>query len=333
MPAAVLRIGTLGAARITPPALLQPAARCPRAEVVAVAARDLGRARKFAEQHGIPAIGESYAALIERDDVDAVYNPLPAGLHAEWTLRALDAGKHVLCEKPFASNATEAQAMVQRAAETGRVLMEAFHYRYHPLIRRLLEVLGSGTIGRLRRIEGHFSVPIDDTNDIRYQLALGGGALMDLGCYPVHWVRTCAKAEPEVVGAECLAGPPGVDVSMTSELRFPNDVSARVDCSMAPGVDLQALLRIEGSEGTLAVFNPLAPHLGHSLRVRSSEAEFEEQVEGETTYDHQLDAFVAAVLDGSPLLTGGEDAIANMRVIDAIYTAAGLPLRGNGEEK
>jgi predicted dehydrogenase len=329
MPPAALRIGTLGAAKITPPALIRPAARCERARVVAVAARDIGRAREFAARHDIPSVEESYRSLIEREDVDAIYNPLPAALHAEWTLRALDAGKHVLCEKPFAGNAGEAERMVRRADDAGRVLMEAFHYRYHPLMMRLLDLIEQDTIGGLRRIDATFSVPIEDTNDIRYQLALGGGALMDLGCYPVHWVRTCAKSEPQVAGAECVTGPPGVDVTMTSELRFPGDVVARVHCSMAPGVQLQASLEIEGTRGTISALNPLAPHVGHSLRVRIPEGETEEQVQGNTTYDHQLEAFVAAVLDGDPILTGGKDAIGNMRVIDAIYTAAGLPLRGD----
>jgi predicted dehydrogenase len=330
MPPAALRIGTLGAAKITPPALIQPAARCARAEIVAVAARDVERARKFAARHDIPSVEESYRSLLEREDVDAIYNPLPAALHAEWTLRALDAGKHVLCEKPFAGNAGEAERMVRRADDVGRVLMEAFHYRYHPLMLRLLELIEQDAIGALRRIDATFSVPIDDTNDIRYQLALGGGALMDLGCYPVHWVRTCAKAEPQVAEAECVTGPPGVDVTTTTELHFPGDVTARVHCSMAPGVQLQASLEIEGTRGTISALNPIAPHLGHSLRVRTAEGETEEQVPGNTTYDHQLEAFVGAVLDGSPILTGGKDAIENMRVIDAIYAAAGLPLRGEG---
>jgi len=323
-----LRFGVLGAAKIAPDALLKPAAGSERAEVVAIAARDPERARAFAEQHGIPQVDPSYEALIRNPEVDAVYNPLPASLHAAWTLAALAQGKHVLCEKPFAANAAEAEQMVEAARESGMVLLEAFHYRYHPLADRILEVVGSGVLGDLQRVEAAFCVPIRDPQDIRYDLSLGGGATMDLGCYPIHWCRLATGTEPTVLGAEAREEPSGIDVAMTAELRFPGDVRGKVHCSMAPDVGFQAFLQVTGSKGELRADNPLVPHFGHRLRLSVDGSETSEQVGGRTTYDHQLEAFVAAVLDGAEQPTGGRDGIANMRVIDAVYRAAGMQPRG-----
>jgi predicted dehydrogenase len=325
-----LRLGILGAAKIAPKALIEPASLSQRAEVVAIAARDPERARRFAEEHGIEQVEPSYEALVRNPSVDAVYNALPTGLHAEWTLEALEMGKHVLCEKPFASNASEAERMVAAASKRGLVLLEAFHYRYHPLTHRVLEIVAGGGLGDMRRVEAVFCVPIRDPEDIRYDLSLGGGASMDLGCYPAHWSRVVTGTEPSVLRAEAREGPPGIDVSMTAELLFPGDVRCKVSCAMASDAALQASLRVVGSEGELNVGNPIAPHIGHSLRLRTGEHEESEQVEGRTTYDHQLEAFVAAVVDGQEQPTGGRDAIANMRVIDAIYRAAGMQPRGTG---
>jgi predicted dehydrogenase len=325
-----LRLGILGAARIAPDALTRPASLSRRAEVVSIAARDPERARRFAEEHGIERFDASYEALVRNPDVDAVYNPLPASLHAEWTLAALEQGKHVLCEKPFACNASEAERMVAAAGRSGRVLLEAFHYRYHPLTDRILEIVAQGVLGAVRRVEAAFCVPIPDQQDIRYDLSLGGGATMDLGCYPLHWSRTVTGAEPTVLRAEAREGPPGIDVAMTAELEFPGDVSCELHCAMAADTALQVVLRVTGSEGELIADNPLAPHIGHRLRVLSGGVEETEQVEGRTTYYHQLEAFVAAVLDGQEQPTGGRDAIANMRAIDAIYRAAGMQPRGAG---
>ena len=323
-----LRFGVLGAAKIAPEALIKPASGSERAEVVAIAARDPERARAFAEEHGIAQVDANYAALIRNPDVDAVYNPLPANLHSEWTLEALRQGKHVLCEKPFAANASEAEQMVAAAEESGLVLLEAFHYRYHPLASRILEIMASGVLGDLRQIEAAFCVPIPDAEDIRYDLSLGGGATMDLGCYPIHWCRLVTGSEPTVHRAEAREEPPGIDVTMTAELRFPEDVPCGVHCSMAADVGFQAFLQVTGSQAELRADNPLVPHFGHRLRLTIDGTEKDEQVEGRATYDHQLDGFVAAVLDGEAQPTGGRDGIENMRVIDAIYRAAGMQPRG-----
>ena len=179
-----LRFGILGAARIAPKALVAPVRQSERACLTAVAARDRERARHFAQEHGIPGCDGSYEALLRREDVNAVYIALPASLHAPWTLAALEANKHVLCEKPFAGNAGDATRMVAAAGEHNRVLMEAMHYRFHPLAERIRAILASGEIGQVIHVDAVFDAPIRDTSDIRHTFALGGGAMMDLAVTP-----------------------------------------------------------------------------------------------------------------------------------------------------
>ena len=172
----------LGAARIAPSALINPAKDNADVVVTAVAARDGSRARAFAAKHGIPRVHESYEALLADPDIDAVYNPLPNGLHGKWTRAALDAGKHVLCEKPFTANADEAREIADLAAKSDRVVMEAFHYRYHPMTLRTEQIIASGVIGKLQRVEAALCFPLPKFSDIRYNYSLGGGATMDAGC-------------------------------------------------------------------------------------------------------------------------------------------------------
>jgi predicted dehydrogenase len=325
-----LRFGILGAAKIAPLALIEPARLGREAQVVAVAARDEGRARAFAEQHAIPRVSPDYAALIDDPEVDVVYNALPMSLHAHWSIRALRAGKHVLCEKPFAANATQAEQMVAVGEETGLVLAEAFHYRYHPLFDRVLGIVHSGALGTLRRLEAMFKVAIVDRSDLRHRYETAGGATMDLGCYPLHWLRTIAGSEPQVISARAKQGEPNVDIVMQVDLCFPGGIEARMFASMEEHEEYRTTLSIEGDRGQLSIENPLVPHAGHQLRFRVGDEWSSEQVAGETTYRHQLVAFCAAVRGERTLPTVGRDSIANMRVIDAVYRAAGLTLRGEG---
>jgi predicted dehydrogenase len=317
-----LRIGILGAARIAPSALIAPAAATGVAEVVAVAARDAGRARAFANEHGLPIVATDYQALVEHPEVEAVYNALPPARHAEWTIAALAAGKPVLCEKPFAMNAGEAQAMVAASRAHGQVLMEAFHYRFHPLFERVLDIVASGEIGEARRMKAVFSASIDQTDtELRYDRALGGGALMDLGTYCLHWARTVAGSEPKVSAASCVLGGSGVDISTKATLAFARGLVAEIVCDMAGSV--RATLDIEGAEGRMRVINPLAPQLGHMIEVaREGEAARQETVSREPTYDFQLRAFVDAVRGEETPLTGGDDAVAQMDLIDRIKSAS-----------
>jgi predicted dehydrogenase len=322
-----VRFGILGAALIAPNALIKPAQQVTDAEVVAVAARDRSRADEFAKTNGISRVHASYADLLSDPDLDVIYNPLPNSLHCEWTIRALRAGKHVLCEKPIASNAPEAERMFQAAQETGLFLGEAFHYRYHPLAERMRTLIHDGTIGRLTHLEALFAVPIPPTN-IRWDWSLAGGATMDLGCYPLHMLHEFSGMTPRVVRATAKTGPPNIDVTMDVELELPGGVHARMNCSMAADARLNATFTARGDRGEFNVINPVAPQMGHQLTVKTSAGEKQETVPGDATYTCQLRAFVAALRGEGKFPTDGAEGIVNMRVIDDVYRAAGLPLRG-----
>jgi predicted dehydrogenase len=323
-----LRIGILGAARIAPAALVKPASSSSEVDVVAVAARSLERAQTFATRHGIPRAHSSYEALLADPDVDAVYNPLPNGLHGRWTRAALEAGKHVLCEKPFTANAAEAREIARLAEASDRVVMEAFHYRYHPLALRVEEIVASGELGTLERVETALSFPLPKFSDIRYDYALAGGATMDAGCYAVHMARTFGGGEtPSVVSASAKLRSSRVDRAMTAELKFPSGHTGRVECSLWSSSVLKISAKVIGSRGSIRVFNPLMPQAYHRFAVRIGGERRTEKFPRRATYAYQLDAFAAAVLRGEPVKTSPADAIETMTVIDDIYRAAGLPLR------
>ena len=323
----MIRIGLLGASRISRGAIIEPAAKIDGVEVSCVAARDPDRAAEFANEHGIPHVEQDYESLLASDKVDLVYNGLPPSGHASWSIAALEAGKHVLCEKPFAKNADEAQAMVDAADKTGNVLVEAFHHRYHPAWIRTVELAREGAIGDVRSLSGRFNYPIPfEPGEIRYIPELGGGALMDLGCYPVHWARSVVGAEPEVISAYATRHESGVDTSMEAKLRFPGGVVATVECSMSGDLpeELDVGLEVEGDAGKLIMTNPLVPHVGSEVIVESEGDMVREEFAGKSTYYHQL-AHTAKVLRGEvEPLTGGADAVGNMRVLDEAYSLAGI---------
>jgi predicted dehydrogenase len=322
-----VRFGTLGAARITPNALIIPAKQLDGVEVAAIAARDRNSAEEFARANGIPRVVPSYEELIGDPGIDVIYNPLPNSLHCEWTIRALRAGKHVLCEKPLASNAAEAQRMAQTARETGRLLGEAFHYRYHPLSDRVRVLIAEGAIGRLLSVEANFSVPIPPSN-IRYDWSLAGGAMMDLGCYPLHMIRYFSGVTPRVIRAAARCGPENIDIATDVQMELGEGVTARMTCAMAQDTQIAASFKARGDRGELTVINPVAPQMGHQLTIRTSAGEKQETVPGETSYSYQLRAFVAAVNGEEKFPTDGGEGVINMRIIDDAYRAAGLPPRG-----
>jgi predicted dehydrogenase len=240
-------------------------------------------------------------------------------------LAAIDAGKHVLCEKPFTANAIEATLVADAANASDLVVMEAVHYVYHPLMTAVIDLIESGTIGEIAEVTAHFDWPVFDRDDIRFNAALGGGALMDLGCYPVHLLRTVAGCEPQVVSARARTAH-GVDVSTRARLAFPNGVTGTISCSMR-GPRIIPGARIRGTKGTIRIHNFVAPQGRHWVSVRTSGRAKRFTVDRTTTYSHQLEAFAGAVLRGSPYPTTADDAVATMRVIDDITRAAGLEPR------
>jgi predicted dehydrogenase len=322
----MLRIGLVSAAMITPPAMVDPVKGRDDVVITAIAARDRARAEQFATTHGIENVCADYDELCTSDLVDAVYVATPPSLHRAPTVRALRAGKHVLCEKPIGANADDAREMVSVAEETGLVMMEAFHWRYHPMADMIRAAVTE--IGEVRTIDASFAVGHVPDHDIRFDLALGGGALMDLGVYPIQWARFVVnRGEPDVVSSTATVQRGEIDVEMVTELAWSHGPTATLRCSMVSGVPFGASLRLVGSSGTVRVTNPLVPQLGNELLVTTTAGERRSVAPTTPTYDYQLDAFVNAVRHGSPVPTGGADSVAMMTLIDSIYRAAGLSPR------
>ena len=322
-----VRWGILGAAKFAREFMGPALTLAPGGHVAALATSDPAKAGAFRVFAPDLRVHGSFEALLADPDIDAVYNPLPNGLHGKWTRAALDAGKHVLCEKPFTANADEAREIADLAAKSGRVVMEAFHYRYHPMTLRTEQIIASGVIGKLQRVEAAFCFPLPKFSDIRYNYPLAGGALMDAGCYAVHIVRTFGGSTPEVVSAQAKLRDRQIDRAMTAELRFAAGHTGQVRCSMWSVRLLEISARVVGDRGELKLFNPVIPQLVNRLSIRSPEGRRIERFPRRPSYAYQLDAFAAAVLRGEPVKTTPEDAIENMTVIDGIYRAAGLPLR------
>jgi len=325
-----LRLGVLGAARIAGLAIVAPA-RATGTRLVAVAARDRARAAAFAAEHGVERALASYADVLAAPDVEAVYNPLVNVLHGTWTLAAIAAGKPVLSEKPFAANAEEAVDVAAAARDSGVLVVEGFHYLYHPVTRRLHELLASGDLGELVHVETTLEIQDPGAHDPRWSLALAGGATMDLGCYSLHAQRVLAPwagGEPEVVAARAgeRPGEPGVDEWLEARLRFPSGATGVARCHMASD-RRQMTYRVVGSRGEAAVTNFVEPHLDDRLVTQTPTGRFEERHGTRSSYTYQLEAFVRAVREGAPLPVDADDAVANMRLVDACYAAAGLAPR------
>ncbi|MCV7347632.1 Gfo/Idh/MocA family protein [Mycolicibacterium rhodesiae] len=320
-----VRIGILGTARVAPGVLIKPAKKNTEVVVAGVAARDVSRGRAFAAKHGIARVYDSYDALIADPDVDAVYNPLPNALHGRWTRAALAAGKHVLCEKPFMANAVEAREIADLATASDRVVMEAFHYRYHPFAARVEQIIASGELGTLQRVEAADCFWLRNFSANAYNYALGGGSLMDLGSYAVDMLRNFGGSTPDVVSAQAKLRGPWVDRAMTAELRFPEGHTGRLHCSLWSASPPHYTARVIGDRGELRL-HPVTPY--QQFTVRSADGKRTERFfKARRTYDYQLEAFAAAVLRGEPVKTSAAEAVKNMTVIDAIYRAAGLPPR------
>ncbi|MET8155771.1 Gfo/Idh/MocA family oxidoreductase [Sphaerisporangium sp. NPDC005289] len=326
----VVRIGVLGASRVAPEALFGPARAVPGAEVAAVAARDPERARRYAARHGVPRVLPGYQALLDDPGVDAVYIALPNAAHAEWTLRALEAGKHVLCEKPLAANARQAAEVAAAARRTGLVVMEGMHYRHHPLAERM-RVLAGEALGTVTRVETANCWPVPRFDGLIYDYALGGGATMIAGCYAIDCLRLVGSAslgEPSATGARALLRGPGADRAMTGECVFPGGATGRFRCSLWSAARPSMSVRVTGERGEMRVTGYLMPHLFHRITVRAGGRTWHERLRGEPTYHGQLRAFAAAVLDGAPVATDAANATATLRLIDAFYHHAGLHPRG-----
>ncbi|KAG9315749.1 NAD(P)-binding protein [Chiua virens] len=353
-----LKFGILGAAKIAPPALISPAKNHPETEVYAVAARDIRKAEDFAKKYGIKKWyggQRGYQDLLDDPEINVIYNPLPNGLHYEWTMKALAAGKHVLVEKPSGDVAEETRRMFEFANQKGLVLLEAFHYKFHPAMQRVKEIIDSGELGTLKEIHAALCIPqgIVGQDDIRMNYDIGGGALMDCGCYTLSCVRYLAKSDPTaVVTASAVKFPKDsrIDTATSAELLFPpsnpggEPVKATIKCDLSANQfgflprwsDLYVLAECE--RGSVKLFNFPMPTIFHTITVSPTGGKTRTEkaykfppssgFKGEdwwTTYRYQLEAFVDRVKGRTPTSwMSAEDSIANMEWIEKIYDATGL---------
>lgn len=323
-----LRIGVLGASRIAENAIIAPATELGH-RVVAVAARDRGRAEAFAEKYGVERVLGSYQDVIDDPHVDVIYNPLANALHAPWNLAAIVAGKPVLSEKPFARNETEAIAVARAANAAGVPVLEGFHYFFHPVTRRAFGLAADGELGEIRRVEVAMAMPTPGDDDPRWSLNLAGGALMDLGCYGLHIMRSLGGlglGEPAITGACAALHSPGIDARCDVELEFAGGASGLSTNSMV-GESYSFTLTISGTAGEAFVHDFIRPGEDDRLTVRTAGRSTVEHHGTRPSYSYQLEAFAAHVEHGAALPFGVEDAVANMALVDAAYRAAGLDPR------
>ena len=314
---APVRWGILSTAHINRK-LLAGAARSSEVEVVAVGSRDLARARAFADEHGIPAAYGSYEELLADPAVEAIYNPLPNTLHCEWSIRALEAGKHVLCEKPMSSSIAEVEQAFAVAERIGLHLTEAFMYRHHPQAKRLAALVAEGAIGALRVIRSTFSYGLFDESNIRLRTDVDGGSLMDVGCYCVSGSRLLA-GEPEAVFGRAFIGPTGTDWAFTGSLRFRGDVFALFDCATClPNRDE---LEVIGSDGSLFLDDPWHC-LDPVIELRRDDGTERIEIEAANPYQLELEDLGRAIRTGSAPLLGRDDAVAQARAISALRRSA-----------
>jgi xylose dehydrogenase (NAD/NADP) len=309
--------GILSTARIND-LFIAGARQSPAVELVAVASRDRDHAEAYAAERGIDRAHGSYEALLADPEVEVVYISLPNSLHVEWSVRALQAGKHVLCEKPLSRRTADVERAFEAAAREDRVLMEAFMYRHHPQTGRLIELIDQGAIGRLRLVRAAFSFAAQDAANIRLSAVLDGGALMDVGCYCVSGARLIA-GEPERVSAEQTLGGDRVDVAFAATMRFPGEVLAHFDAGLA--LASRDELEVVGEDGALFLDDPW--HCREPVIELRRGAETERiEIEAADPYRLEAENLSAAVRGEAPPLLGSDDALGQAQAIEALYEAA-----------
>jgi predicted dehydrogenase len=295
-----LRWGIVGPGRIAE-RIVHAVAASPRGELVAVASRDTGRAASFAATHAIPHSFGSYDALLASAEIDVVYVALPNHLHADWTIRALEAGKHVLCEKPLALTAEDVDRISAAAARAGRIAVEGFMYLHHPQILRTVELARSGALGRLELVNGTFSFFLANPGDPRADPVMGGGSLWDVGCYPVSLARRVAGEEPDWVGAIARFDERAVDRTFLGQLHFPGGLLAQFDSGFA--APHRERIEVVGSEATLVLDAPFLPAPygpQPTLTMWRDDTATRLDVEPADQVRAEIDDLAAAILDGAP---------------------------------
>ncbi len=326
---APLKIGILGAARIADDGIVDPS-RVLGHRLVAVAARDRSRAEAFAAQRGVEKVHQTYAEVIDDPEVEVVYNALVNSLHAKWNQYALNAGKHLLSEKPFASNAAEALVVRDVARTAPGQIVEGFHYLHHPVNQRLRELVTSGELGEVQQVDIELSIPAPPDSDPRWSLELAGGATMDLGCYVLNAARQFGRwldQAPSVVRAEATLKKPGVDAAMWVELAYPGGIPGRLHWDMNAEAR-QMVWTVTGTAATAVVPAFAVPHLDNRIVITRNGSTEEQTLGDQTSYTYQLAALADTLQTGAEFLIDVDDSVANAELIDEVYRRAGLSPRG-----
>ena len=315
----ILNWGLLGTARINR-SLIPPLRVSFRNNILSVASRTQARADEYAGEWAIARPHGSYEAMLNDPDIDVIYIPLPNNLHAEWAIKAAEAGKHVLCEKPLALTEDEIDAMEAAANKAGTVLFEAFMYRFHARTLRVKAMIEDGAIGDVHHIKGGFTFPLSRPNDVRWDPALGGGSLWDVGCYPLSFSRYMLGMEPVEVYGYKYTGESGVDLSFSAHLVFPGDITAQFDCGFRSQFRMH--MEVTGSEGKIDV--PMTFKPGQRSYILLSRGNNTEHiaVDGKLLYLDEVEQMASSVLDGTPPLVSIADSRSNVRTIRALYESA-----------
>lgn len=315
-----LRWGLLSTARINH-ALLPPLRTSARNELTAVASRDLDRAKEYAKEREIPCVFGSYEEMLADPDIDVIYNSLPNSLHTEWTVKAAQAGKHVLCEKPLANTVEEVDEITDAAKKAGVVVMEAFMYRHHPQTLKVKELIDGGAVGKLQVVRGSFMFKIDSEDDVRLNESLGGGSIWDVGCYPISYTRLIVGEEPvEVFGYGMFGSASHVDEVFAGQMRFANGVFAQFDCGFRSPERVR--FEVVGDKGNLTVPAPFKPELNERIILYNGEKEEVFTIPGEDLYLGEVENMADAILDGAPIRMSLEDSRNNVLTIQTILRSA-----------
>jgi xylose dehydrogenase (NAD/NADP) len=315
-----LRWGLLSTARINR-ALLPPLRASARNELTALASRDLERAKTYANEWNIPRVFGSYEAMLADPDVDVIYNPLPNSMHMEWTIKAAQAGKHVLCEKPLAVTIEEVDAITAAAQKAGVVVMEAFMYRHHPQTLKVKELVESGVVGKLQLIRGSFTFKLSDEGDVRLNSSLSGGSIWDVGCYPISYARLIAGVEPvEVFGWQVTGQASGVDEMFAGQMRFSNGVYAQFDCGFR--TPQRTHMELVGDKGNITIKIPFSPKLNEEIIVTNGDEKRIITIPGEDLYLGEVENMADAILNGQPPRMSLADSRSNVAAIKALLRSA-----------
>ena len=316
----ILNWGLLSTARINR-ALITPLRSSKRNHLLAVASRTQESADRYAREWKIPRALGSYEALLADPEIDVIYNSLPNHLHAEWTIKAVEAGKHVLCEKPIALSVDEVDAMKESARKHGRVVAEAFMYRHHLQTLKVQDIVKDGSLGALKLIRGSFSYVLTRAGDVRLDPAMGGGSIWDVGCYPISYTRTVAGETPLEVFGWQVTGLTGIDETFVGQMRFNQEVHAQFNCSFA--IPSHAFMEIIGSEGTLNIPNPFKPGVDEKIFLTREGKTETIQIKGQELYIGEVEDMADAILLGYSPRISLDDSRANVAVISALLESAG----------